>query len=134
MISLLNKEDYNKIVDLGSMYDKDFATKYLNDYYKIYVYQEDEILGFIITEDTVDDNSIILLYVDKDYRRNGIGSKLIEYYTNIANKRILLEVSANNIPAISLYKKYGFLTINTRKNYYKDGSDAIVMEKRINNE
>lgn len=51
--------------------------------------------------------------VDKKYRKNGIGSLLFETFekkvieSNIKDIRIL--AFPNNIPAISLYKKYGCL-------------------------
>ena len=46
-------------------------------------------------------------------------------------KKIFLEVSTNNFPALNLYKNNGFVQISVRKNYYEDGSDAILMEKLI---
>ena len=52
------------------------------------------------------------LCVDKKYRKNEIGSKLIEKFTEVSKKKgakyIKLNAFENNIPAISLYNKYGF--------------------------
>ncbi len=42
-----------------------------------------------------------------------------------------LEVAVWNRPAISLYKKIGYLIGGVLKNYYPDGSDAYVMFKRL---
>ena len=42
---------------------------------------------------------------------------------------ITLEVNEKNIPAISLYKKYGFETLGTRKKYYNNQFDAYIMTK-----
>lgn len=42
-----------------------------------------------------------------------------------------LEVSVNNVPAISLYKHRGYQTIGTIKEYYENGDDALRMEKRL---
>ena len=50
-------------------------------------------------------------------------------------KRIILEVSKNNIAAINMYKKLGFKKVSTRKKYYRIGAnflDAYLMEKYIN--
>ncbi len=137
MIGLLAKINYPEIEDLGKEYDSNFANKYLNDHSDIYIYKkEDKVLGFLISEKTLDENSIILLYVSKDYRRKKVGSLLLEYYINNTsiNNRIILEVSSNNNAAINLYEKFGFKTISIRKEYYKDKSDALLMEKRLNNE
>ena len=46
-------------------------------------------------------------------------------------KKLLLEVSENNSIAEVFYRKFNFLTVGRRKNYYKDGADAILKEKKI---
>lgn len=52
------------------------------------------------------------VYVDKDFRKLGIGKELLIAITNAADKynisRLVLDVSKNNAPAIHLYEKYGF--------------------------
>jgi ribosomal protein S18 acetylase RimI-like enzyme len=48
-------------------------------------------------------------------------------------KAILLEVSENNLGALTLYKKMGFQISGTRKAYYPDGSSAICMKLNIAN-
>lgn len=40
---------------------------------------------------------------------------------------VLLEVSSANPRAQNLYKRYGFEHIHTRRRYYRDGSDGLVM-------
>jgi ribosomal-protein-alanine N-acetyltransferase len=43
-------------------------------------------------------------------------------------KHISLEVAANNKPAQSLYRRFGFAPVGVRKNYYPvTGQDALVM-------
>ena len=43
-------------------------------------------------------------------------------------KWFTLEVRASNIPAINLYKKYGFETSGVREKYYQDNNeDALIM-------
>ena len=122
---------------MGEEYDNLFLKKYIGRQNDTIVYEQNgEILGFLISEKTIDEVSIILIYVSQNHRHQGVGSMLIDYLIkNVDNcSRILLEVSSSNDIAISLYLKKGFTQINTRKNYYKDGSDAYVMEKRLNNE
>ena len=52
------------------------------------------------------------LCVDKKYRNNEIGSKLIEKFSEISKKRgakyTKLNAFEKNIPAVSLYSKHGF--------------------------
>ena len=45
------------------------------------------------------------------------------------DKNISLEVNVNNIPAIKLYKKNGFIEKAIRKGYYQ-GIDGILMERK----
>ena len=51
--------------------------------------------------------------------------------SNVSNYT-LLEVSDKNITAYLLYKKLGFAERRIRKNYYKDGTNAIEMFKAVN--
>ncbi len=137
MIYHLEKKDYSRICKLGEEYDSLFAKKYMGNQNDILVYEQNgKILGFLILEKTIDEVSIVLIYVSQNNRHHGIGTLLMDYLieSSVNCSRLLLEVSSTNNVAISLYQKKGFTIINTRKKYYQDGSDAYVMEKRVNNE
>ena len=68
--------------------------------------------------------------VSKEYRRKGIGEKLIKYIFSLIQMPIMLEVRENNKGAIEFYRKNGFEQIATRKNYYTDtGEAAYIMVK-----
>ena len=43
--------------------------------------------------------------------------------------KLLLEVSQSNHTAEKFYSRFNFSTVGIRKNYYKDGSDALLKEK-----
>ena len=138
MIVKYNSEYKDDLLKLGQQYEDDFEKKYLNSKDNVLLYVIDsKVRGFLITETAIDEASVILLYVDKDARRKKIASTLMDNFINTLTddiKRIILEVSDLNISAINLYKKYGFASIATRKKYYKDGSDALVMERKIDHE
>jgi len=78
---------------------------------------------------------LITLDIAPDQRRKGIGKKLLEFAHYFLKdrgiKEIFLETAVNNQPAISLYKKMGYQSLKTIKNYYPDGTDAIRMEKKL---
>lgn len=81
-----------------------------------------------------DEGHITNVAVHPEFRRNGIGAKLIEGLILIARKenieRMTLEVRKSNIPARELYLKFGFKVEGIRKGYYADnGEDAIIMWK-----
>ena len=46
-------------------------------------------------------------------------------------KKILLEVSQSNVTAVRFYSRFDFSTVGIRKNYYKDGSHALLKEKKL---
>ena len=50
-------------------------------------------------------------------------------YLNL--KKLLLEVSQSNITAERFYNRFNFITVGIRKNYYKDGSHALLKEKKL---
>jgi len=82
------------------------------------------IQGFIIVLYCNGKNvaGIETLNVDPKFRGRGIGRKLInaaeeDMYSRFI-KKIRLEVSVGNIPAIKLYEKLGFKKIALFKNYY----------------
>ena len=69
------------------------------------------------------------------YQRQGVGLNLLQKMEHIAIDRgcifAYLEVRINNAAAISMYKKYGYNILYTRKKYYIDGDDAYVMHKEL---
>ncbi len=60
-------------------------------------------------------------------RRRGVARALLEH---APQGRMLLEVSADNEAALAFYGREGFTEIDRRRRYYRDGSDAIVMERQ----
>ena len=66
------------------------------------------------------------------YQRRGIATTLIIDAAHTLRddgvKHVSLEVAANNEPAQTLYRRFGFAPIAVRKNYYPvTGQDALVM-------
>ena len=56
---------------------------------------------------------------------------LIKQCKNLHVKKLLLEVSETNSTAEHFYNKFNFLTVGIRKNYYKDGTNAVLKEKNL---
>lgn len=94
--------------------------------------QENEIVGFAGILLIIDQVNIMNIVVKKDKRNFGIGSLLLEEiirYSKIHNATsITLEVNEKNIPAIKLYKKYGFKQVGLRRKYYNNEGNAILMD------
>ena len=87
----------------------------------------DEI-GYAVTLRVDDVVDLQRIAVDPAHRRGGIARALLETAVReSAGNRMLLEVSAANSAALAFYAAAGFVEIDRRRRYYKDGSDAIVM-------
>lgn len=133
MISNYQLSDINEISNLGLELNNNFKKLYnlnnLPDLENIIIYKKDnKVLGFLHYLDNLDDVEIINLIIKTENRNQNIASLLIDYLLSQVDKRIVLEVRENNLPAIMLYTKFNFSIINTRKNYYGN-ENGIVMER-----
>ena len=106
---------------------KDFVTA-------VGIYLKNSILGICVFHKIYDEAEIRYLSIHPSCKRKGLGKKLInEIFKDCKKdniKRIFLEVSIKNKQAISFYDYFGFKTISIRKKYYRDGSDALLKEKK----
>ena len=86
-------------------------------------------------QDVIDEAQINYFSIDQKFRRKGYGSflmnHLITYCMAIKIKKLLLEVSEANSTADKFYSKFEFVNVGLRKKYYKDGSDAVLKEKKL---
>lgn len=98
----------------------------------------DEPLAYLLAHVTADDAEILSLGTAPSQQRQGMAGALCQYFISglIAKKKtaLFLEVAADNIAAMALYKKHGFQQIAVRKAYYLRGGDrvdAIVMRHAL---
>lgn len=80
----------------------------------------------------LEDSHITTIAVDPRYRRRRYGELMLLHLLDEAIERgacwMTLEVREGNSTAQSLYRKYGFTTVSTRKGYYSDNHEnALVM-------
>ena len=91
-------------------------------------------LGFLLYSQVLDEVSILKLAVDPGHRRRGIARELLDHLRALAAdghvRRLLLEVSVANRPALGLYDGAGFTVDGRRPGYYSGDSepeDALLM-------
>jgi ribosomal-protein-alanine N-acetyltransferase len=95
-----------------------------------------KIIGFIIgVKMNMDVSKILMLAVSKDYRKNNVGSELLNRFIRVLIieniKTIELEVRTTNKIAQKFYKKHGFKIKDIIKEFYQSREDAYTMIKQI---
>lgn len=107
-------------------------------YHNLGLYIDDELCGFALIQQIVDEASIIDICIAQQYQGKGFGrcllSNLIDEAKHRQAKVIFLEVRESNIPAIQLYSKMGFIRSGERKDYYPTETgreNAILMELKL---
>ena len=82
----------------------------------------DQILAYLIGKD-IEDNTFDIYYfaVEKDYRRQGLGTKLMKYVIDNLKEditNITLQTQIDNEAAIKFYQRNGFKIMHILKDYY----------------
>jgi len=93
------------------------------------------IIGICVFHVVLDEAQINFFVVNQKYRKKGFGSYLMRYLIKQCEKlnvnKLFLEVSHTNKTAEKFYNSFHFRTVGIRRNYYKDGSDALLKEKKL---
>ena len=93
------------------------------------------VIGICVFQVVLDEAQINYFVVKKKFRKKGLGSYFMSYVIKECEqlnlKKLLLEVSQSNITAERFYSRFDFSTVGIRKNYYKDGSHALLKEKKL---
>lgn len=92
------------------------ANEMFEDYYNIII--DDKIIGSILLKDMPQGKLIDEIYIEKEFRNNGIGTDIIRKMLE-KNSNIYLWVYKENKKAVSLYKRLGFIIVDeTDSRYY----------------
>ena len=122
MVRKIKKDDFIKIQEL--LKEEFQVTGLLEDPFGHYFVIEEnkEIIGFISYSNLYDHFDLNYIWVKKENRKKGLGTQLLDVMVMEAKKgsvsQITLEVSEQNVSAITFYEKYGFVKKAIRKNYY----------------
>ena len=93
------------------------------------------VIGICAFQIVVDEAQINFFVINQKFRKKGFGSYLMGYLIKNCEKlnvnKIFLEVSQTNVEAEKFYTGFDFFTVGIRRNYYRDGSNALLKEKKI---
>ena len=93
------------------------------------------LIGVCVIHIVLDEAHINFFVVNQKFRRKGFGTYLMRHLIGQSERlninKLLLEVSQSNVIAENFYNNFDFSTVGRRENYYKDGSDALLKEKKL---
>lgn len=90
------------------------------------------IAAMLVAWFIVDEIHIATLATHPDFRKQGIGKKILSFTLQSAKDEgavsSFLEVRESNDAALMMYREFGYVESGRREGYYKDnGEDAILM-------
>ena len=92
-----------------------------------------DVVAYAILYVAVGECHILNICVHPQRQNQGLGFKLLDYALRasvaLGAEQAILEVRPSNLPAIALYRRFGFQQVGLRKGYYPAGSereDALV--------
>ena len=94
--------------------------------------RNEEIIGFVIGDRRArkDVGWVASIGVHPTYRRRGIGRRLLAACEQqLGSARIRLSLRRSNEQALALYRQLGYAQVGVWPEYYRDGEDALVMER-----
>jgi len=100
---------------------------------------DDKVVGFVIGSvnqyDGMKLGHILTIDVLPKHRRKGIGMTLLksieQEFKDIGVKVSFLEVRQDNLAAMRLYRKAGYVQVERLKNYYSHGGHGVRLEKTL---
>jgi len=143
MISIkqINEKDIDLCYELDSSTisfwtKKQWASEFKKEGIKVVgLFLSGLLIGICVFHVVLDEAQINFFVVNQKYRKKGYGTYLMNYLIKqceILNiNKLLLEVSLTNTTAEKFYNNFDFYTVGIRTNYYKDGSDALLKEKKL---
>ena len=113
-------------------WEKELRKNYV---YAFACFRNNQIVGICVFQKIFCNAELTYLSIHPTFKRRGLGKKLLKetfkQCESFAIEKIQLEVSDKNLDALNFYQAFGFKTIGIRKKYYKDGSNALLQEKKL---
>ena len=143
MISIkqINEKDIDLCYELDSntislWSKKQWANEFKKEGTKIFgLLISNLVIGICVFQIVLDEAQINYFVINQKFRKRGFGSFLMCFLIKQCEKlninKLFLEVSQSNVSAEKFYSRFNFSTVGIRRNYYKNGSDALLKEKKL---
>jgi len=96
---------------------------------------DDQVVGHAITSIVFEIAELQRISVTSSLRRQGVAGRLLTAVRDEATRRgaerLLLEVRETNTGALAFYERAGFVEIDRRPRYYRDGTTAIILQSDL---
>lgn len=123
LITLLEQDS----IDMLIVYEKEKKERVLDN----------KVVGYCLYQVIFEQAEILRIGTHPNYQRQGIASQLFDRLnSDLVQSQVeslLLEVRADNVPAIALYEQQQFSVIHKRTGYYqrtnKPAIDALIMQR-----
>ncbi len=118
----------------ASQYKEEFSAP--TRHFVVAVDDEQSIIGYAgVFAPGAAEADVLTVGVVPNHRGKGVARQLMELLTNWAHNQgstaMMLEVKVDNTEAIGLYESLGYSKLNTRKDYFGPGLDALVMRLEL---
>jgi len=96
---------------------------------------EGRVVGHAVASIVADIAELQRIAVAEDVRRTGVATALLDEVVALAREagadRLLLEVRDDNRGALGFYAERGFVEVDRRRGYYRDGTTAVVLRRSL---
>jgi ribosomal-protein-alanine acetyltransferase len=93
------------------------------------------VVGHAVASIVADIAELQRIAVSPAHRRGGLATRLLDEVVARARSggadRVLLEVREDNGSALAFYAARGFVEVDRRRRYYRDGATAIVLRRAL---
>ncbi|MEY2850893.1 MAG: hypothetical protein RJA96_764 [Actinomycetota bacterium] len=118
----------------ASQYKEEFSAP--TRHFVVALDDEQSIIGYAgVFAPGAAEADVLTVGVVPSHRGKGIARQLIALITDWAHNQgstaMMLEVKVDNVEAIGLYESLGYSKLNTRKDYFGPGLDALVMRLEL---
>ena len=142
MIELMKIEDLDEVLAIEEELFtspwklENFKNELSNELGKVFVEKvDDHIVSYGSIWFMFENCDINKIAVRKDLWHQGFGQKMLDHLIQEASNNncefVHLEVRTNNIAALNLYRKNGFMIMRKRDRYYENGEDGYDMARNV---